>query len=214
MTEAEWLAAANPEPLLEFLQAGATARKLRLFAAAAFDRLKDLLPHTKQHGGIRILEKMAEGKSYLRARRGARKYVLMDWRGNAPTGDPLIDDPDHVALMLYRAIVSTNAAGHAETASRSIRESERRRAEQCELLRDIFGNPFRPVAFDPRWRSADAVGLARGIYDERAFERLPLLTDALMDAGCADDQVLSHCRSEGPHVRGCWVVDLILSKDR
>jgi hypothetical protein len=80
------------------------------------------------------------------------------------------------------------------------------------LIRDLFGNPFRPVAFDPRWRTADTVGLARGIYDERAFDRLPLLADALMDAGCADEQVLGHCRSEGPHVRGCWVVDLVLGK--
>jgi hypothetical protein len=85
--------------------------------------------------------------------------------------------------------------------------------ELVQFVRDIFGNPFRPVAFDPRWRSADAVGLARGIYDERAFERLPLLADALMDAECGDEQVLSHCRSEGPHVRGCWVVDLVLGKE-
>jgi hypothetical protein len=82
-----------------------------------------------------------------------------------------------------------------------------------ELIRDIFGNPFRPVAFDPRWRTADAVGLARGINEDRAFDRLPLLADALMDAGCADEQVLGHCRSDGPHVRGCWVVDLVLGKE-
>ena len=80
------------------------------------------------------------------------------------------------------------------------------------ILRDIFGNPFRPVAFDPRWRSSDTVGVARGIYEDRAFERMPILADALMDAGCDDEQVLGHCRGEGPHVRGCWVVDLILDK--
>jgi hypothetical protein len=85
---------------------------------------------------------------------------------------------------------------------------------QAAIVRDIFGNPFRPVAFDPRWRTADVLGLAHGIYDGRAFDRMPLLADALMDAGCADEQVIGHCRSEGPHVRGCWVVDLILSKDR
>jgi hypothetical protein len=84
---------------------------------------------------------------------------------------------------------------------------------QTTLLRCIFGNPFRPVAFDPRWRTADVLGLARGIYEDRAFERLPLLADALMDAGCADEQVIGHCRSEGPHVRGCWVVDLVLDKE-
>jgi hypothetical protein len=81
------------------------------------------------------------------------------------------------------------------------------------LARCVFGNPFRPVAFDLRWRTADVLGLARGIYDERAFDRLPLLADALMDAGCADEQVLGHCRSDGPHVRGCWVVDLVLGKE-
>jgi hypothetical protein len=89
--------------------------------------------------------------------------------------------------------------------------------ENAELLRrlahDIFGNPFQPSAFDPRWRTADAVGLARGIYEDRAFDRLPLLADALMDAGCADDQMVGHCRGDGPHARGCWVVDLVLGKE-
>jgi hypothetical protein len=84
------------------------------------------------------------------------------------------------------------------------------RAAQAGLLRDLFGNPFRPAALDRRWRTADVVGLARAIYADRAFERLPVLADALMDAGCADEAVLTHCRSEGPHARGCWVVDLIL----
>jgi hypothetical protein len=83
----------------------------------------------------------------------------------------------------------------------------------CNLVRDLYGNPFRPNAFDPRWRTSDAVALAQAIYDERAFERLPILADALMDAGCEDEQVIAHCRSEGPHVRGCWVVDLVLGKE-
>jgi hypothetical protein len=69
------------------------------------------------------------------------------------------------------------------------------------------------LGHDPRWRTSDTLGLARGIYEERAFDRMPLLADALMDAGCDDEQVLSHCRSEGPHVRGCWVVDLVLGKE-
>jgi hypothetical protein len=81
------------------------------------------------------------------------------------------------------------------------------------LIRDLFANPFRPVAFDPRWRTSDVVGLARAIYDDRAFDRLPILADALMDAGCDDEQILAHCRSDGPHVRGCWVVDLVLGKE-
>jgi hypothetical protein len=82
-------------------------------------------------------------------------------------------------------------------------------------LHDIFGNPFRPVTIAPallRWNDRTLVSLAQSIYDDRAFDRLPILADALTDAGCDDERILAHCRSEGPHVRGCWVVDLILGK--
>jgi hypothetical protein len=81
------------------------------------------------------------------------------------------------------------------------------------VLIDIYGNWFRRITLKPRWRTADVLGVARGIYEDRAFERLPLLADALMDDGCDDEQVLGHCRGEGPHVRGCWVVDLVLGKE-
>jgi len=84
---------------------------------------------------------------------------------------------------------------------------------QAALLRDIFGNPFRPVAFDPSWRTETAVGIARGIYEDRAFERMPILADALEEAGCEHPDILSHCREPGEHVRGCWVVDLVLGKE-
>ncbi len=80
----------------------------------------------------------------------------------------------------------------------------------AHLVRCIVGNPFRPVAFDPGWRSADAVALARTVYDDRAFDRLPLLADALEAAGCGDAAVLGHLRGPGPHARGCWAVDGVL----
>ncbi|QEL16013.1 hypothetical protein [Limnoglobus roseus] len=79
-------------------------------------------------------------------------------------------------------------------------------------MRCVFGNPFRPVAFSPAWRTSTAVGLAEGIYADRAFDRLLILADALQDAGCGDADILGHCRGTGPHVRGCWVVDLVLGK--
>src|SRR5262249_8755936 len=85
-----------------------------------------------------------------------------------------------------------------------------------ELLRCVFGNPFRPAQLDRAWLSANdgaVYKLARSIYDESAFERLPILADALEDAGCDNADILSHCRSEGPHARGCWVVDLIRGKE-
>lgn len=78
------------------------------------------------------------------------------------------------------------------------------------LVREIFGNPFRPPRFDPAWQTPDVVGLARTIYDEKAFDRLPILSDALLDAGCHEDRIVAHCREVGPHARGCWVVDRVL----
>ncbi|MBN9518635.1 hypothetical protein J0H58_08975 [bacterium] len=80
------------------------------------------------------------------------------------------------------------------------------------LVRDIFGNPFRLVALDPAWRTEAAVALARGMYESRDFTPMSVLADALEDAGCAGTDVLGHCRGSGPHVRGCWVVDLLLGK--
>lgn len=81
------------------------------------------------------------------------------------------------------------------------------------LLRCLFGNPFRPVALDLRWRSADVMALAQGIESDQAWDRLPILADALMDAGCDSEEILAHCRSEATHVKGCWAVDLVLGKE-
>jgi hypothetical protein len=80
------------------------------------------------------------------------------------------------------------------------------------IFRDVFANPYRPVTFHPAWRTSNATALATSIYDERAFDHLPILADALEDAGCDNGDVLNHCREAGEHVRGCWAVDLILNK--
>jgi hypothetical protein len=87
------------------------------------------------------------------------------------------------------------------------------RFAQAALLRDIFGPlPFRPVVFTPEWRTDTALTLARQMYDSRDFSAMPILADALQDAGCDNDDILDHCRRPGEHVRGCWVVDLVLGK--
>jgi hypothetical protein len=84
---------------------------------------------------------------------------------------------------------------------------------QADLLRDIFGNPFRPVTFDPAWRTPTVVALASQMYESRDFGAMPILADALQDAGWESEDVLNHCRSGGVHVSGCWVVDLVLGKE-
>jgi hypothetical protein len=85
---------------------------------------------------------------------------------------------------------------------------------QVRLLHDIFGPlPFRDTAVQPSWLTSDVLALARGIYEEKAFDRMPFLADALQDAGCDNDEMLNHCRAEGwEHVRGCWVIDLLLGR--
>ena len=83
----------------------------------------------------------------------------------------------------------------------------------CTIIREIFGNPFRPIAFSPEWRTDTAIALARQMYESRDFSAMPILADALQDAGCDNESVLTHCRDTNqPHVRGCWVVDLVLGK--
>ncbi len=87
------------------------------------------------------------------------------------------------------------------------------RALHLRLFHDIFPNPFRAVAVDQAWLTPTVLLLAESIYADRAFDRLPILADALQEAGCDHADILAHCRGEGPHVRGCWVVDLVLGKD-
>jgi hypothetical protein len=86
-------------------------------------------------------------------------------------------------------------------------------AAQAEVVRDLFSNPFREVTFDPAWRTADALALARAMYEGRDFGAMPILADALQDAGCDDEEMLNHCRADREHVRGCWAVDLVLGKE-
>jgi hypothetical protein len=83
----------------------------------------------------------------------------------------------------------------------------------CAALRCIFGNPFRPVAISPSWRTPDVLALARAIDEERAFDRAAILGDALQDAGCGDEQILAHCGGPALHVRGCFVVDALLERN-
>src|SRR5262249_51534281 len=154
----------------------------------------------------RSIARIAAGRSYrptsaeIYAHLAARK-ATKDW-----------SDP---ATPWATFMSAQNAVFAVETEGKSTAADAERMA-QCEVLRELFGPlPFRPLAIDPTWLSWKAgivSELARAIYDERTFDRMPFLGDALEEAGCGDPKILAHCRAEAVHVRGCWLVDLLLGK--
>jgi hypothetical protein len=214
MTEVEWESGIDPAPMLGFVCGKASDRKLRLFAAACFGRLVALLPDPRQRRGIEMLEQLAEGTVTRAECRG----VTAEVRRAIPPDDRIVgsspaDHLHYIALMLYREFCSSSIAVHAVHAADGLADSAAERRQQARLMRCIFGNPFRPMAVDPRWLSPTTVSLARSIYEERTFDRLPILAGALEDAGCHQSDLLAHCRDEAPHARGCWVIDLALGRE-
>ena len=215
MTESEWLACTDPQTMLDFLHGKASERKQRLFATASFRRLAYMLPDSRQRRGIELLEHMAEGTVTLEASREVVRSVRLALPSSNAISEGGTDDPYYVALMLYRALVSSSAAGHAVQAVAGLAYGSVEQKEQSRLLREIFGNPWRALSIPfywLAWNDGTIRKLAQVIYDDPAFDRLPLLVDALEDAGCTDSSILAHCRGGGEHVRGCWVVDLLLGK--
>jgi hypothetical protein len=121
-----------------------------------------------------------------------------------------------VSAAANAALVATGSVAYSHTQSRSDSEAAQstEAVVQSLLLHDIFGNPFRPVTFPPAWRTITTVALAKLIHESRDFGAMPILADALQDAGCEDADILNHCRDvSATHVRGCWVVDLVLGKE-
>ena len=137
-----------------------------------------------------------------------------EWECHAVnTGAPLPDVHSAVNDPAWGAVRAAlhareTAAWRAECERRATADEEESRA-QFDLLREIAGPDWTDPRW-PRWRTTDVRALARGIHRDQAFDRLPILADALQDAGCDDEDVLNHCRRPGGHVRGCWVVDLAL----
>ena len=223
MTEDEWLSGSDPLPMLDFLATTATDRKLRLFACACVRRVWHLLSDERSRSAIQVAERCADGQAdhreLLSARDDAREAKhKLGW----PIG------PDSDAAAPWRA------AGAAQDATRDSARSAARNCvweasramnihdtnhcddgelrQQAGLVRDIFGNPFRPVNFAASWRIPSVVALAERIYETSAFERTNELADALERAACSVQMILEHCRRPVEHVRGCWVVDLVLRK--
>ena len=200
MTEAEWLECADAGKL--FVQAErthrASQRVFRLFCVA-FWRW-----HERHWKNNRLMG--APNRELLRK----RVDVLEQW---AETGTPPKYIEPMIGFLNTRARVA--ARGTVELARQWV-DVEWGGPEVpvilCSLIRDVFGNPARRVRVNRAWLTTTVVALAKGIYDEKAFDRMPILADALQDAGCDNEDVLNHCRGQEPHVRGCWVLDLLLRK--
>jgi hypothetical protein len=223
----------------KFPDARGSDRKLRLFACACYHRVSHLLPHPAARATVQVAERFADGTArvaeFLEAEAAVREFGnALEPRWRASDGAERITlHPAHAALALAGIVcwwepqkAAWYAASNAHLefpylANPGVAVHSRQRWEgevserraQCELLREILGNPFRPVVFAPDWRTNVAVSLARQMHESRDFSAMPILADALEDAGCDNEQLLGHCSGPGPHVRGCWVVDLLLGKE-
>jgi hypothetical protein len=149
--------------------------------------------------------------------------AMIDAEGAWRTALTYIDEPPDAnrdIVMPARGVFSLSRGAYLDAADEFYFASGNSAAEhqaQCEILQDIFEDPSHPVALDRSWLAANegaVTRLAATIYDERAFGRMPELAGALEKSGCNDQRILEHCRSQANHVRGCWVVDLLLAKDR
>lgn len=233
MTESEWDCQRDPLALLEHLfpmrgldstEQQTRESKLYLLGCArlAWDRLpwvgrklleiaERLVDHESIQAAIRsAARELAEeltncrGEAEDLAAIERRLLDLDDSLGRRFELEPKIE-PDAWATLAH--LIYYPFAGTTPHYRRIAKE------DHCiELLRDVFPNPFRDAQIRPEWRDRTVTGIARGMYASRDFSPLPLLADALQDAGCANDHVLDHCRSPGPHIRGCWVVEGILRK--
>jgi hypothetical protein len=205
MNEAEWLACGDPGRMLAWLGDEPGGRRLRLFACACCRRNWPLFGDFPRHQQVvEDLERWADGvepadgvEAILgRVEGPIASFPVTRALRAAGLPDPLLAANRAACELVFAAAPASDLAGA--------------RAAQASILRDIVGNPFQPAVFDPRWRTADVTALARRIYEDRTFDRLPVLADALMDAGCDSDAILDHSRLPAGHARGCWVLDLAL----
>ncbi len=215
MTEAEWLDTHDTKRLLDRIPARiASPRKMRLFIVACCRTPAEPIQVPRLHDAIDLAERFADGKAVKKDLERMWDEFRNLWM---PVPVSCLLWPDSAQMREAAEQFCRQYGGwridpdpfdpvrHAQFVTRL--------SERNNLLRCIVGNPFRLVAFDPRWQSETVVALATGIYAERAFDRLPILADALEEAGCDHPDVLAHCRDpHQPHARGCWVVDGVLGK--
>jgi hypothetical protein len=225
VTGAEWLRSTDPDAMLTVLGDGPSERKKRLFACACCRRVLSRIPDDRVRAALEVSEAFADraatGEQLAAAYSVAWEVYEAAMSSDEP-GEPFADAVGQacceklgdVAEIAEEARLDPTLYDDPSPADR--RFTRRERKAQAGLIRDLFGNPFRPVALDKPWRQAEVIALARAAYDERQLpggeldpHRLAVLADALEEAG-APDELVAHLRSPGPHVRGCWAVDLCL----
>lgn len=242
MTEAEWLACENPEQMIRHLDPVRDARRLILFHLSCCEHWSAFITHEASLQALHLMGQyvdrpasiaewddllsLAQAASLSMVSREdasvaqvARESAIHAVMGMAIASHPSSDlewaRDYHWAAVGDLAQSVTLSKMNPEILYEAVRVPApdiEVTSYQVRILREIFGNPFRPVALDPRWLTSTVRFLAQSIYEDRAFDRLPILADALMDDGCDEPDILHHCRGPGPHVRGCWVVDAILGK--
>jgi hypothetical protein len=227
MTEAEWLAATDLQTMLRAVLGKISARKSRLFGVGSCRRVWELLDQDARNA-LAVVERFADGLATDADRSEARKVAQRSAQPRGTTSRPTAPKSQRRAASAVYYAASRDADQASAACQLSVEAlvwrfgddancdwqalSPAEYVSEAQLLRCVVGNPFRPVTFDSSWLTSTVVSLAEGIYADRAFDRLPILADALQDAGCDSADVLGHCRGPGPHARGCWVIDLLLGK--
>jgi len=239
MTEAEWLACTHPAEMLQGLGRRPSKRKRRLFVCAACRHIWHLIPDKRSRSAVLVAERFADGlagSDELTVARAEAAVVLKEqksqrskeWASRACYCSVLKRSGDAVkvwvsvcyALQMHELPPRTPHRDSRVDLPTMMRVWDEGFSCLVGMLRDIFGPlPFRAVFLDPAWHTPTVMELARASYDKRSLpagtldtSRRAVLADALEDAGCDNADILGHLRGPGPHVRGCWVVDLILGK--
>jgi hypothetical protein len=209
MTEAEWLLCDDPVRVLDSVRGRVSDRKLRLFACASCLHFWQELDDAWSRKVVEVAVEAADDEarngelgsldSVARHAAEASAYPATAWAA----ADLTLSNPWHAAVRVAHRW-----------------DLEQGRSTARALAAEVFGNPFRPIAADPAWLTPTVVSLAQAAYEQRAIPsgqldpaRLAVLADAVEEAGCQEQSILAHLRGPGPHVRGCWPLDLILNKE-
>lgn len=215
LTAADWPTCPDPNRLLAHVAGTVSERKLRLVTVAAARLVWDsITPEMRE--AVETAERLADGLAEPEELQWYRDRLYPYVTGQGPRAVRRWGirgkDRDTFCLVFaatYRAAMVRHLHDGGVWRVGSAAYADR----VAPLVRCIVSDPFHPATLDPKWLTADVRGLAAAAYDGRAFDRLPLLADALQDAGCDNEGVLDHCRGGGPHARGCWVVDLVLGRE-